>query len=101
MGGEAEEDGEADSSLSTARNGAWSQDPEIMTWAEIRRLTDLATQAPWILFLFTSYFYIKDLYQFPTQLKIKNCSPNNIGHYQKLYVFANLVDVIYTCPGVH
>ena len=26
--------------------GAWSQDPEIVTWAEGRRLTDWATQVP-------------------------------------------------------
>ena len=41
LGGE----GEADS-LQGAWHGAQSHVPEIMTWAEARRLTDWATQAP-------------------------------------------------------
>ena len=36
---------------------AWSQDPEIMTWAEDRCLTNWATQAPYHLIFFVCLFY--------------------------------------------
>ena len=37
--------------------GAWSQDPGISTWAEGRRLTDWATQAPLLILFATKVFY--------------------------------------------
>ena len=50
---QAEGEGEAASPAEQgARCGAWSQDPEIMTWAKVRLLTDWATQAPQVSTIF-------------------------------------------------
>ena len=52
-GGAAEGEEEAGSLLSReAQRGIRSQDPGIMTWAEGRRLTNWATQAPQFCFVF-------------------------------------------------
>ena len=56
---------EADSPLSTALLEAQSQDPEIMTWAEARHLTEWATQTALILVFMCNMCFLKAAYRSP------------------------------------
>ena len=55
--------------------GAWSQDPEIMTWAEGRHFTDWATQE-------TPFFFFR-----PTSISIFICRPieTSLGLHAPIY----------------
>ena len=97
VGRKGEGEGEAGFPLSRiAWHGAWSQDPEIMTWVKGRHLTNWVTQV-----LLTSNSLLCVLIQHLMRRSSKPVILINGFYCQQYKILCILLDLIYICLHIH